>query len=279
MPLPAFSCTRVRAILLCWACALSSACPEDEDDYDDTRGRGDLGRGRFVYECVNETDSACEGGDPELPTKLAVGGRFEMRFAIESGPQPSVIAPSAAFARRNDGGFQVHGAGDFALLAVNGNREVIDIKHLRGAAIAEVRVQRKSELPTASLRLSPGESLELLAVPFDAQGVKLGGALGYTWSASDEQLLRVESLPALNRVRVRAGERSGTATLQVEVADATHMVSVRIGTGDGEPDAGGAASDGGEQDAAEQADAQTDAGAEEADAQVETAVETLGGES
>jgi hypothetical protein len=266
MPFAFLSHGRLRTTLLCWGGLLAfAACFEDDPEYDETRERGDLGNGRFVYDCFNQTDTACEDGSAELPKLLAVGGRFELRFAVESGAQPSVITPSFDFARRIDGGFQVRAPGQFALLAVNGNREVIDIKHLLAAEIAEVRVQKRSDLPTASVRLGVGESVELTAAPFDAFGAKLGGALDYAWSSADEALLRVESLPALNRVRVRA-VTSGRVALHVEVAGANHVVDVVVGTGE-RADAGPALD--GAVDAAEDATAAPDAGAEETDAEAE----------
>jgi hypothetical protein len=257
MPFALLSRGRLRATLLCWGGLLAfAACFDDDPEYDETRERGDLGNGRFVYDCFNQTDTACEDGSAELPKLLAVGGRFELRFAVE-------------FARRIEGGFQVRAPGQFALLAVNGNREVIDIKHLLAAEIAEVRVQKRSDLPTASLRLGVGESVELTAAPFDAFGAKLGGALDYAWRSADEALLRVESLPALNRVRVRA-VTSGRVALQVEVAGATHAVDVVVGTGE-QADAGpalDAAADAQSTDA-QSADAGPDGGAEETDAEAE----------
>jgi hypothetical protein len=264
MPLRSKWSARLRATLLC-LCGLVAlaACLEDEPALDETRERGDLGNGRFVYGCFNETDTACADGGSDLPKLLAVGGRFELRFALESGPQPSVIAPGFDFVRRIDGGFQVRAPGQFALLAVNGNREVIDIKHLLAAEIAEVRVQRRGDLPAASLRLSPGEAVELSAAPFDATGAELAGALEYAWSSPDEALLRVESLPALHRVRVRAGS-SGKVALQVVVAGAMHIVDVVVGSGESASDAGGA------RDAGRDAAQSVDAGAEQTDAEAET---------
>jgi hypothetical protein len=261
------SSARLRALLLCLSGVLAgAACLDDEPEFDETRERGDLGNGLFVYDCFNTTDTACADGGSDLPKLLAVGARFELRFAVESGPQPSVIAPDFEFVRRIDGGFQVRAPGQFALLAVNGNREVIDIKHLLAAEIAEVRVQRRGDLPTASLRLSPGEAVELSAAPFDATGAELGGALDYAWSSPDEALLRVESLPALHRVRVRAGT-SGRVALQVVVAGAMHVVDVVVGSGERAMDAGSARDSG--SDAAQS----VDAGAEQTDAEVESDAE------
>jgi hypothetical protein len=236
----------------------------DDDDYEETRMDGDLGRGTFVYGCYNASDTSCEGGSTALPRALAVGSRFDVRLSIPSGPQPSVISPVTDVVRRVDGAFQVESAGEFALLAVNSNREVIDLKHLRAEGVDEIRVQRGRDLPSSTLALDPRESAELLALPFGAGGVKLGGALEYDWSSSDEQLLRIESLPGLNRVRVRAGSGSGRVELRVAVAGAMHEVSVQVGD-ESEVEDAGEERDASSRDAA-QADAGPEPDADEADA-------------
>jgi hypothetical protein len=138
---------------------------------------------------------------------------------------------------------------------VNGNREVVDIKHLRGADISEVRVQEEdSDLPSTTLRLDPGQSLRLLAAPYDSRGVELGGALNYAWSSSDDALVSIESLSALNRVRVRAGKSPGKGALQIDLAGKTFTVNVEVG----EAEAPGMADAGATNDASFSA-AQTDA--------------------
>jgi hypothetical protein len=219
---------RISTLLAVVGLTLLAPGCEDEEDWD-PRERGDLGNGRFVYECLNETDSACtDGGAAVLPLAVAVGGRFDMLFDVSSGPQPMVIAPAGDFVRRVDRGFQVQREGEFALLAVNGNSEVIDLKHLRAAQTAEVRVQIGEQLPVARLALAEGQTVSLLAVPFDRQGVRLGGALAYAWRSSDESLLSFESISQLNRVRVR-GHRAGTTTLVVEVAGTPFSVAVQVG--------------------------------------------------
>jgi hypothetical protein len=258
-------------------------CLED-DGYEETRMDGDLGRGTFVYGCYNASDTSCDDGNTALPRALAVGSRFDVRLSIASGPQPSVISPVTEVVRRVDGAFQVEGAGEFVLLAVNSNREVIDFKHLRSERVDEIRVQRGRDLPSATLQVDPRQSVELLALPFGAGGVKLGGALDYDWSSSDEQLLRVESLPGLNRVRVRAGNRPGRVLLRVAVAGVTHEVSVRVGAESDEVDASEEEQDAGSQDAgrdAAETDARSDTGAgDHADAGSDSdAQETDGGDA
>jgi hypothetical protein len=207
-----------------------TGCLSQGNDYEDTRARGDLGAGDFVYGCFDEeTDITCVDGDEDLPRALAVGARFDLRFSIKSGPQPVVRAPASDFVKQIEGGFQVRAPGQFACLALNGNREVIDIKHLRAAEIDEVRVREEgSDLPTTTLRFDRRQVVRLLAVPYESRGVKLGGALNYEWSSSDESVVSVESLPSLNRVRVRAGDKSGKAELRVEVGGRSFTVSVEV---------------------------------------------------
>jgi hypothetical protein len=228
---------------------LASGCDEDEDLPGE---RGDLGEGNFVYRCLGVNDSACASGTAVLPQVMAVGGRFDMSFAVASGPLPAVISPASELVRRENGAFEVLQGGLFALLAVTGNSEVIDIKHLAAAPIAEVRVQRDKELPVARLSLLPGESATVGAVPFDAQGVTLGGALSYVWRSNNEALVSVESLPQLNKVRIR-GNAVGAAALIVDVAGKSFSVAVEVGSRDaGLSDAG-------------QADAAIDAGVDAGD--------------
>lgn len=220
------------------ACLLGS-CVEGADDYEDARERGDLGVGAFEYGCLNSTDLTCDESDYGLPTAIAVGGRFDLQFETDSGPQPTVIAPTSDFVGASAGGFQVRAPGLFALLAVNGNREVVDLKHLRGAEIEEIRVQEEgSDLPSTTLHLDRRQSARVLALPYGLRGVPLGGALSYTWSSGDDSLVTIESLSALNRVRLRAGDKAGRTELQIDVGGKVFSVAVEVGRQDMSSDAG-----------------------------------------
>jgi hypothetical protein len=243
-------------------------CIDDGDRADDPHSRGDLGVGDFMYECFNETDITCIDNDDDLPRAIAVGGRFDLRFTLQSGPQPTVTAPAMDFVRAIEGGFQVRAPGEFALLALNGNREVVDIKHLLGMEIEEIRVQEEdSQLPSDTLRLTPRQSLRLLAVPYGSRGVKLGGALSYAWSSSDDTLVSIETLNALNRVRVRAGSKAGKGTLQIDLGGKTYSVNVEVAPAETALDAGSlsdasadARSDASETERDASSDADTDGG-------------------
>ncbi len=231
---------RVRPISRVFGLAwLLASCVEGDDDYEDARERGDLGVGDFEYGCLNGTDLTCDESDHGLPIAIAVGGRFDLRFETASGPQPTVIAPASDFVGTAAGGFQVRAPGTFALLAVNGNREVVDLKHLQGAEIEEIRVQEDgSDLPSTTLRLDRRQSVRVVAVPYGIRGVQLGGALSYSWSSVDDSLISVETLAALNRVRLRAGDKAGKTELQIDVGGKVFSVAVEIGTREATSDAG-----------------------------------------
>lgn len=238
---------RVRPISqvlgLAW---LLASCIEGGDDYDDARARGDLGVGDFEYGCLNSTDLTCDESDHGLPIAIAVGGRFDLKFETKSGPQPTVVAPASDFVGTAAGGFQVRAPGTFALLAVNGNREVVDLKHLEGAEIEEIRVHEEgTDLPSTTLRLDRRQSVRVVAVPYGIRGVELGGALSYSWSASDESLVSIETLSALNRVRLRAGDKAGKTELQIEVGGKLFVVEVEVGAREAASDAGTGGADAG----------------------------------
>lgn len=231
----------------------------DEDANDERQGsRGELGVGQFDYQCFNETDITCIDDDPRPPRAIAVGGRFDLRATQESGPQPTVYAPAMDLVRSIEGGFQVRARGEFAILALNGNREVVDLTHLRGMEIEEVRVREEdSELPSTTLRLEPQKTLRVLAVPYGAGDIKLGGAVTYAWSSSDESVVSIETLNALNRVRVRAGGKPGSAMLLIDVGSKSFTINVEVASGDVAKDAGSASD--AESDGAARSDTGSDA--------------------
>jgi hypothetical protein len=237
------------------------ACDDYEPDY--TPERGDLGTGKFIYQCLGESDATCAVTE-RYPQAIAVNARFGMRFATYDGVQPVVIAGAPSFTQTVVGGFKALRAGQLAMLAVNGNREVIDIKHFRSAEIAEVRVKQGDALPQEEIDLVPGEPIELSAVPFDFIGVELAGALDYAWTSGDPTLVAVETLSDLSRIRIRA-LREGETTLNVMVGGQVHALVVRAsGEAPPEPDAGGdAGEDGGvpdEEDAGEDSGVEQDGG-------------------
>jgi hypothetical protein len=225
---------------VCALMLLASGC--DEDGLEDGEA-GELGRGNFVYECVNASDALCA---PTAPHVLAVGARFRMSFSVERGARPLVIAPSEQLVRERNGAFQVMAAGTLPMFAVDGERRVIDILHLRAASIAELRLETEDGRPLTELRLSPGQQLQVTAVPLDPDRDVLGGAIDYRWNNESPDLLAIDATETSNRVVLRA-LGMGEAKFRVETSDKLAFPrSVHVGSADaGGPSALDGSLDGG----------------------------------
>lgn len=192
--------------------------------------RGELGKGTFSYECFGVTDIACRSGSPTFPSGIAVGGRFALDYDPGEGISPNVVPASGDSIAKLPGGFRMLRAGYAALFAVDGERRVEDLIHVRGATIDAVRVRVDGGLPVARLRLAVDEEHELSAVPMDEFDVELAGALDYEWLSEDEALFELQTLDDVDRVRVR-GVSGGEASLLVRVGDAEYTLSVEVGGG------------------------------------------------
>jgi hypothetical protein len=213
----------------------AAGCPDDDSDPDTNGSRGDLGKGHFVYECLGQNDAHCAADEDAFPQALAVGARFGLRFSVSSGATPSVISAAPDFAKAVRGGFAVQRAGDFAMLAVNGNREVVDLKHLRAAPVAGLRVRGDGALPVEEITLAVGEVRELIAEPVDALNSVLAGSLEYAWASSEPSRIALQTSSDVNRLRVRA-TGTGHAQLTVQAGERSAVLDVHV-TGQA-PDAG-----------------------------------------
>jgi hypothetical protein len=207
------------------ACVLMlSACSDTADEPNEERG--ELGRGVFSYECFGETDLACRSGSPAFPSGIAVGGRFQVDYDPGQGVSPSIIPASDSIAEL-PGGFQMLRPGYAALFAVDGNRLVEDLVHLRGAVIDEIRVSVDGGLPVSTLRVEAGGARALSAIPVDEYDVPLAGALSYEWSSEDDSIAFVETLEAVDQVQVR-GVSEGTTQLLIVVGDTEFALPVEV---------------------------------------------------
>ena len=228
--------------------ALSACGDEGETSGDEFSVSGELGNGKFVYHCLSETDAACLA-DPEDPGDLVIaqGGRFDIRFEVDSGPLPQVISAVPTAIRARSGGFEALKPGFAAMLAVNGNSEVLDMVHPRVARIDQVRVRLLDDeydqaVPAVGeLELEAGQTLEFVAIPRDESNVELAGGLDYGWASGDEEVLSVRSPGEANRV-ILEGLEVGDTTLQVVAGEAEFELSVSVQEGPVQPpeeDAGG----------------------------------------
>jgi hypothetical protein len=204
--------TVLAALVVATSCLLCGC----ETDLQGDKAPGELGGGAFRYDCFGTTDLACSNGEVSFPQAVAVGARFSIAYEPEAGPVPRVVAGSSASLASLPGGFEMKRAGYAALLALNAEREGVDLRHVRGAHVAQLQVSADAGVGLSQLRLQAGESHVLRAIPLDRFGVKLGGALSYRWWSSDEAVLQLQSTEDSNRALVVAGE-AGQALLSVQV--------------------------------------------------------------
>lgn len=229
---------------------------------------GELGTGTFAYRCLGDGDPACVDGSTGTPQVVAVQARFGMTFLPSGGSAPrSVVAGSSEFLTTVNGGFEVKKPGALALLAVNGEGTVVDLKHLRAAEISALRVTPlQGQLPITALSLGLGESVELAAWPADVTGVTLAGSLPYQWQV-DGSIVMLETPETLRKVRLRA-RAYGSTTVQVSAGGKSHTLQVQVSSRAQTLDAGVSAVDAAT-DAGHDGAITTDAG--EADARLDDA--------
>jgi hypothetical protein len=200
---------------------------------DDATVGGELGRGRFEYICVNDTDPACSGflDASTFPDVFAVGGRFWTRFEPEDGgqvPEIKTSAPEVLSLDRTMLTFER--AGTVAVLAVR-QTDLVDYKHLDAAPIASVTFERDAEQAVGSLLLTEREEARVDATPNDAQGRELGGALDYTWRIVDPTIAELVSPDNVDDITVR-GLAVGQTTLEMTAGDfsTSLLITVEAGT-------------------------------------------------
>lgn len=232
---------------------LSSACIESGEP-------GALNRGRFSYQCLDSTDTGCDRNSGQLPAAIAVGSRFRVTFAPESGPLCNVVSPVTSLLESTAEGFFVRAPGSFALVATNVRGEAVDFIQQAASEIRELRFRRDSDVVLARLTLSVGDTAIINAEPFDARGTRLAGALPYTWQVSGTGALTLEPSTIANRMRVVA-RSVGALSLVASVGDHGFTLPVDIVAGTAPPLPsldGGSELDGG---LGTDASLQTDAGA------------------
>lgn len=203
------------------------------DDGDSTLS-GELGRGRFEYICVSDTDSFCRNFQQVevFPQVFAVGGRFWTRFSPEDGEDipaiesaaPTVLALEASVMTFNR-------PGTAAVLAVRGN-ELVDYAHLDAAAIESIRFRREGSDSIGAVILAGAEEARIDATPLDARGRALGGALDYQWRIIDTSIAEIMTLETVEQITLR-GLTPGQTTLEITVGGFTSSILLTVEESDG----------------------------------------------
>lgn len=193
---------------------------------------GELGRGRFFYECAAADDPFCSGLDrrpgfsepPPVPTSVVVGSTFGLDFDLETtGDDTSLgVRVECALDGCDEGRhFRATREGWLGFVAVRSDGSAADVLH--------VLVTRPATIDFTGDRVGFSGSVHLFDVPTDvwamplgANGERLVGGFEATWESSDEAVVIVQSGgapvapngPRATLVPVAPGEATVTVTIQ-----------------------------------------------------------------
>jgi hypothetical protein len=218
---------------------------------------GEAGNGVFHYVCLDEGDAVCAetaavdpamvvpdlGSSGQLPRSIAVSGRFDLSYyggVPEQGGSalPVEIVPARTDVVHTTGGFSFSSPATVAFLARNPQGITVDFIHVT-ASTATALTLWSAAAPVAELALAqPGAEAMLAVVPSDADGISLGGALGYEWHSSDEAIVRLSPVGSTDvpvagllvrddEVRL-VGIAEGQATVRVVVGSLSQEVAVSV---------------------------------------------------
>ena len=103
---------------------------------------------------------------------------------------------------------------------------VLDFLHLGIVDLVEIEITRPDG-DSPHIVMQPGEEQDLRATPLADGGSVLGGALDFTWTSSDDSVLRpiLASPTAVMTVRAVA---EGEATLTVEAEEQSHELAITV---------------------------------------------------
>lgn len=218
---------------------------------------GELGEGVFRYACIEDGDARCNetnavssfdvsavlGIDPELPTAIAVGARFDLSYVgdtIDDGDFLIVdVEPARTDLVTHAGGFVIEAPGTFAFLARNGPKKTVaDFVHLDALTPSGIDIWHDEERKS-TLDLTVTNTAELAAVPVANGDIPLAGALGVAWTTSDASVVAIgaasdsatpSSDKELNDDEIRLIALAvGTATLTVTQGELTSTIEVTVG--------------------------------------------------
>lgn len=214
-------------------------------DPDPTGSVGDLGAGRFNYDCVATGDAVCNataavddnetvlalGVAREVPLVVAVGGRFDLSFA--SSGETAFVEAARQDVVSGQGGFIIAEPGLHAFLARTASGEVADFIHVEARRVAELEVWAEGSVPN-SISLAVGERLAVAVLPRDGLGAPLAGGGSYDWSASTFGQVDVEPVDASITSSLRddevelVGVVEGTSILTVTRGDVSVQIPVEV---------------------------------------------------
>ncbi len=114
-----------------------------------------------------------------------------------------------------------------AINGVSGTSEVIDVKHLRVAAIDHLTISEEQLTIGAMVLVDAGSEVSLTAAPYGVQDELLAGDLEYVWTSADPEVLAVAGAGD-DDLAVLQGVSEGTTTLTVTVGEVALEVMVVV---------------------------------------------------
>lgn len=189
-----------------------------------TTGNGELHQGTFVYTCSSSADAAC--GTADLPSGIAVGAGFDLRFT-PSSPSTTSLEPSASFFSVDaNGRFHTTRAGYGVVLVTDASGAVVDFVNLRVKTIASLAITGLE----LGIGLHPGETRTISASAFDAAGARVAGTLSLQWESAPDEVATVAVTDA-DRFAGTAtlhAVAAGTARLRVVAGASTGSLSIEV---------------------------------------------------
>ncbi len=221
-----------RSLTLAFGVALlAGSCTSKSNT---TGSSGELDNGLFHYRCVTNNDTACaQSSEPSFPEAIAVGGQFRLEYEPKGDNADGTIRSSnTGRISRVEDVFTVLVPGFTAMLAKDPAGDILDIKHVRGRTVADIKVRESGTLVLDALFIPLGNIERIWAVPFDDRDVELAGSLDYTWSVDDDTVIRLVTAANSSEVELEA-LGVGTTNLQVGHGDLMTTIPVTVEDGGG----------------------------------------------
>lgn len=210
---------------------------------------GELGNGRFLYECGGTSDPVCEhssNGD-YFPECIVLGGGFDLEYELidASALESNELTPVLYVESINQGFFR--GTDDFealrvgeAAFVVRESERVLDLIHLDIVEPDSIDVfARDPATPTTTVELGVGETEVLRVFPRNLGCPQLGGAVPIEADSSDTAIV---SLSAGDVLRIQ-GQAEGTAVVRVRIGALEQAITVQVGATPIDPETESATSD------------------------------------
>lgn len=208
-------------------------CADDCDGSTEPGTIGELGNGRFLYECTGSGDPVCEfTSNDTFPDCIALGGRFDLEYMLldTSLLGPDELTPVLYIESVNQGFFR--GDDDFealrtgrAAFLVREEESVLDLIHLDIVEPDAIEISaRDPATPVDVVQVEVGATEEFRVFPRSSRCMQLGGAIPVAATTSDETVASISDGDVL---RIQ-GQSVGLAVVRVRLGDIEEAMMVEV---------------------------------------------------